>query len=158
MKKYIYSGILVLLFISCSSSKFKMGKYVYDIKYERWTNWEPVHGPIGYLENPGDASTLKWIEEGDSLPVIITSKELYLNGERILGCDIKAQRHGLEREKDSVFLKGNMFINGDLLICIQQGQHSYRNNSIRVQVMEQQVDGSFKFKKYFNIAEDEYMQ
>src|SRR5699024_5514530 len=146
MKKYIYFGVIVLLLISCSSSKLRMNGFKYDVEYEKITRWELVHGPKSEFKEPGNFDTFEWVEEGDSLPVILTVKKLYHKGEWVYGCEIKGQRHTFESKKDSVFLEGKIFMMDDLLICVQKGKHSFRDNSSLIRVSIQQEDGSFKSK------------
>ncbi len=156
--KSILGLILILCLVSCSISKFKMGDYTYRVKYKKINTWELVHGPKGKFEKPGDFSTFKWIEKGDSLPIVLTIKELYLNKKRLLGCEVKAQKLSRMSKTDTIYLKGKMFALGDMLICVQQRMNDYLDNSVRIQVMEQQEDGSFRFKKYIEIPADEYRE
>ncbi len=151
MKKYIYSGIIVLLFMSCSSSKLKMNGFKYDVKYEKITRWELVHGPKSEFKEPGNFDTFEWVEEGDSLPVILTIKRLYYKDQQVLGCEIKGQRHTFEHKKDTVFLEGEMFVFDDLVICVRQGKHSFRDNDKLIQIAQQKEDGGFEFKKSVRI-------
>lgn len=149
--------LLILCLIGCSPSKFKMGGYSYKVKTKRINTHTLIHPPKGKFGKPGDFSTFKWIEKGGSLPIVLTIKELYLNKKRLLGCEVKAQKLSRMSKTDTIYLKGKMFALGDMLICVQQRLNDYLNNSVRIQVMEQE-DGSFRFIKAVHIPANEYRE
>lgn len=156
MKEYVYFGIIVSLLISCSSSKFRMNDFVYEMGTERVnigeTYYAKTQPPRIY---PPGSGLNKEVHFDEQPPLIKYIKTLSLNGEFQIGCNLKTQKLGKEKKTDSIFSKGHLYIQDDLLICIQKYYFGYMDDETIIKIFEQQEDGSFEFKKSVRFKPDE---
>jgi len=156
MKKYIYIGVFSLLLINCSSSKCRINEFVYEMETERVNIGETYYAKTQppRIYPPGSGLNQK-VHFEEQPPLIKNIKTLSLNGEFQVGCNLKTQKLGREKKTDSVFSKGQLYIQDDLMICIQKHYFGYMDNKTIIKIFEQQKDGSFEFKKSVHFKSDE---
>lgn len=146
----------VIIVMSCSSSNstLKIGNYTYKVKTERVNTGTLLNPPKGKFGVPGDFSTYKWVEKGDSLPIISLDKMIYFKGKVQCGCTLRSQRMGLEQKNDSIFSEGEFYVYDSYLICIEKYFNGLKENSLILRVFKQQSDGHLKLEKYVHIPSE----